>query len=105
MSSIGLPLLEQQLKSLDEENREVKEIGIVFTMVDWTSNILYEIEPQIKSEQRYIFGNKLSSSVQVARAVSANQPLFYFPKSAGRGGEEIKAITNEFIQRVGAIWA
>ena len=103
LSSIGIPLLERHLSELEGREIAVKQIGAIFTMVTQTSNIMNEIRPDLESNHRYVFGNYLANSVQVARAIGHNQPLFLYPPARQRG-VEIENITTEFLQRVDELW-
>ena len=105
LSTMGLPLLEKYLELLkeDEKGKETTEIGVIFSMVDKRSNMMAEIRTGIEKD-RYIFEKYLTQAVAIARVPATHLPLFYNQKTKEDKGEEIKEITNEFLQRVRDIW-
>ena len=62
-----------------------------------------EIRTGIEKD-RYIFEKYLTQAVAIARVPATHLPLFYNQKTKEDKGEEIKEITNEFLQRVRDIW-
>lgn len=99
LSSVGLPLLERAIKKYEVNfPRNIKQLGIIFTMVTNT-NLMKDTMRQISSTNRVIFRSKLRHSVKIAEAVQQNQALF-MSRDAEEYGEEIKQITNEFLGMV-----
>lgn len=100
LSTLGIPLLQSVLEiQYDTYGKEIKPLGIVFTMVRNTKemdNVMEDIRDK-NAGKIYVFNNVLSMSTYVAQASRLNLPLFEYGKTA-RFGEEIKDITSELLE-------
>jgi len=100
LSTIGLPLLERAIQEYEQNyGIEVRQLWIVFTMVDKRTNLMKRQMKEI-SQSRVVFKNYLRQSIRVAEAVKNNEPLF-LSKRASDYGIEIKKITEELLQLLG----
>jgi chromosome partitioning protein len=102
LSTLGIPLLERVFEFYQEAfgRKEIKCVGIVFTMVRKTNemdNVMAGIR-QVSEGKRYVFSNYLSMSTKVASAARKNLLLFE-SRDTARYGNEIKDITDEFLKR------
>lgn len=100
LSTLGIPLLERVIDVYSETyGKEIQPRGIIFTMVRNTKemhNVMEDIR-DTSAEKRYVFKNVLSMSTRVAEASRRNLPLFEC-EDAVKYGDEIKRITNEFLE-------
>ena len=102
LSTLGILLLERVFKFYQEcwGNKEIKCVGVVFTMVRKT-NEMKSVMGGIRlasAGKRYVFDNFLSMSTVVASAARKNLILFESNETA-KYGNEIKDITDEFLRR------
>lgn len=99
LSTLGVPLLESVLEVYSEDfEKKIEPLGVVFIMVRNTNemdNVMEGIR-DTSVGKRYVFRNYLSMSTYVAEASRLNKALFEYGP-ANRYGEEIKAITKEFL--------
>jgi len=101
LSSIGLPLLERGIKDYEERfAKRIKQIGIIFTMVDIRTTLMKDTMNTLKSStNRVVFDNYLRHSTKIARAVKQNKVLFNYSESKPYG-KEIINIADEFLDKV-----
>ncbi|RKY95945.1 MAG: hypothetical protein DRQ03_08085, partial [Candidatus Hydrothermota bacterium] len=101
LSSIGLPLLERGIKDYEERfAKRIKQIGIIFTMVDIRTTLMKDTMNTLKaSTNRVVFDNYLRHSTKIARAVKQNKVLFNYSESKPYG-KEIINIADEFLDKV-----
>jgi chromosome partitioning protein len=100
LSTLGIPLLQKVLEvQYSTYGKEIKPIGIVFTMVRKTREMQAVMDGIRDSSagKVYVFRNVLSMSTYAAEAVELNLPLFEYGNAA-KLGEEIKNITGEFLE-------
>ncbi|MGC1784657.1 MAG: ParA family protein [Acidobacteriaceae bacterium] len=101
LSVVGLPLLERWLEEYtDDAGIKVTSVGLVFTMVRGPlpaamRDAMLEVRAERKSE---VFHDYLSQATDVAKSVSAHEPVFLFNKNA-KASHQIQAITQEFVKR------
>jgi chromosome partitioning protein len=100
LSTLGIPLLQSVLEvQYDTYGKEIKPLGIVFTMVRET-NEMRDVMDGIRDQSAgkiYVFRSSLTMSTYVARASRLNLPLFE-NRETRRFGEEIKDITSELLE-------
>ena len=100
LSTIGLPLLERAIREYEENyGVKVKQLGVIFTMVDKRTKLMKEQMDEI-SKTREAFRTYLRQSIKVAEAVRNNEPLFLSTRARDYG-IEIKKITEELLEKVG----
>lgn len=102
LSTLGIPLLEKVFEFYQDAfgNKEIKCLGIVFTMVRKTNEMksVMNVIRERSAGKRYVFDNSLSNSTYVARASRKNEILFESRETA-KYGNEIKDITDELLRR------
>lgn len=102
LSTLGVPLLEKVLEFYQEAfgSKEIKCLGIVFTMVRKTNEMrdVMKVIREVSVGKRHVFDNSLSNSTVVASAARKNEILFESRKTA-KYGNEIKDITDEFLRQ------
>lgn len=99
LSTLGVPLLEQVIDVYSETySKEIKPLGIIFTMVRNT-NEMRDVMESIKDTsagKHYVFKNILSYSTTIAEASRENLPLFEYSRSSFYG-KQIIDITDELL--------
>jgi chromosome partitioning protein len=103
LSTIGLPLLKRTIEEYESDYGEiydldVKNLGIVFTMVDIRTKIMREMMQRIAKTER-TFKNYLRQSISIANAVQENKPFFMY-KPAKSHWNEILDIMRELVERL-----
>jgi len=101
LSIIGLPLLEQWLSEyLYQNGLTVEPIGLVFTLVRGpTPRRMKEVMADTRRTRKdAVFASHLSEATDVAESVEAHRPVFLY-RPSGKTAGEIKAITEEFVER------
>jgi len=102
LSTLGIPLLEKVFEFYQESfgNKEIKCVGVVFTMVRRTNEMdnVMKVIREVSAGKRYVFDNFLSMSTVVASAARKNLILFESRETA-KYGNEIKDITDEFLRQ------
>jgi chromosome partitioning protein len=101
LSVIGLPLLERWLEDYaDDAGATVKSVGLVYTMVRGnTPPAMAEVMRDLRQERgNEVFNAYLSESVHVSSSVDYQLPVFLFKRNS-KTGNEIEAITKEFLDR------
>jgi len=103
LSIIGLPLLERWLEDYaDDAGASVESVGLVYTMVRGnTPPAMVEVMRDLRQERGdEVFDAYLSESVNVSSSVDYQQPVFIYKRNS-KTGNEIEAITKEFLDRTG----
>jgi len=104
LSTLGIPLLDTVFRVYcDTFGKEIKPLGVVFTMVRKTremEDVMEDIR-DASAGKKYVFRSVLSNSTRVAEASRMNLPLFEW-KESERYGKEIEDITDEFLKLFGS---
>lgn len=105
LSTIGLPLLERAMSEYTRLfQRTVTQVGIVPTMMRANTNLMTRTLAAMRRRWgAKVFAHSLSHSVYVAAAVEARQPLFEYPDTRIRWGQELSDITDEFETACGTL--
>jgi chromosome partitioning protein len=101
LSVIGLPLLERWLEDYtDDAGATVESVGLVYTMVTGnTPPAMLEVMRDLRQERGdEVFTAHLSQSINVSSSVDYQLPVFLFKRNS-KTGNEIEAITQEFLDR------
>jgi chromosome partitioning protein len=106
LSTIGIPLLKRTIQEYNEDYQEiydldVKNIGIVFTMVDIRTKIMPELIKDISAKEN-TFNDYLRQAISIAEAVQQNKPFFLYEKAKDHWGE-ILNICTDLVKRLEAL--
>jgi chromosome partitioning protein len=103
LSTVGLPLLEKVIRDYTGDyDHEVRQIGIVPTMVRDTKLMGRTLGALRRDRGPAVFTNVTSYSTYVAEAVEAHLPLFDYPPAVRAGHrDQIVRITEEFLTAAG----
>lgn len=97
LSSIGTSLIERAIEKYEDTyGHNIKQVGIVFTMVKLNSRLMKDTMSTIRKTSRICFKNYLRDSTQIAKAVKYNKALFEYDVAKAYG-EEVKNITDELL--------
>jgi len=101
LSTIGYPLLEEAMSNYEEiSGKQLKLVGIVFTMVDSRTNLMKDMMNIFRKKYpKYVFSNILHQSIRVAELVGNVRKLFS-SSSHKRYRNEVVKISGEFLQRM-----
>lgn len=105
LSTIGLPLLKRAIEEYESDfgeiyDLDVKNLGIVFTMVDIRTNLMSNMMKRI-SQTEDTFNSFIRQSISVAEAVYENKPFFMY-KKAKPHWDAILNICEELLERLEA---
>jgi len=100
LSTIGLPILDRVIEKYEEDfgdtyELDIKNLGIVFTMVDVRTNLMNTMMERIRKDRK-VFKHFLRQSTSIAEAVYYRKPFFLYRK-AERHWKDILGICDELI--------
>lgn len=99
LSSIGMSLIDRAVEKFqDTYGKNINYLGLVFVMVQKT-NLMKKTMDTLRKQRKYkCFDNHLSHSTKIAQTVESKKSVYDID---GRYPDEMKGITEEFLQVVG----
>lgn len=101
LSSIGISLLERAIDRYSNiTGKKLEQIGIVFTMVE-SNSLFSDTINTLRKSRKNTFKSVMRRSVQIARAVKYNLPVFEYNKAMRDGhGKDMENIVAELYKKI-----
>lgn len=96
----GIVVMQAQIANVQEYNKNLKMLGIVFNKVDLRKKSVEEAkEAMNKQFEGYVFENILRVDANIGNSQYEGTPVMVFNKSC-RASQQIRAITDEMLLRI-----
>lgn len=96
----GIVVMKAQIQNVQEYNKNLKLLGIVFNKVDMRKKSVEEAkEAMNKQFEGYVFENILKVDANIGNSQYDGMPVMVYNRSC-RASQQIRAITDEMLERI-----